>query len=320
MWKFNPIYKQTIWGGHRIASLRGLAAADRIGECWWLSCVPGSLSTVDGGPDDGLTIIDLIERDGPLLLGKLNHQKFGSTFPLLVKLIDADDNLSVQVHPDDEMAASLGAERGKTEMWYALNSAPDACLSVGFNSDVDPAEFVGMVQSGRVVDLLNVHNIAEGDVFFIPAGTIHTIGRGCFLIEIQQTSDDTYRIFDYDRRDHSGRPRDLHLDLACRALNFDRSDGTPVKYADIADIPVNVVRSPYFTTNVMTIDCQTLRDYSECDSFVVVIAAKGAATLSAASGQTTIREGELALVPASADNITIDPEGNFRALEVYIKQ
>ena len=319
MWKFHPIYKKTIWGGHKIAPLCGLDDSDSIGECWRLSGVDGSISTVLEGPDEGLSICDLISRDGVSLLGKLNYRKFGDTFPLLVKLIDADDYLSVQVHPDDEMALSLGKERGKTEMWYVLPSTPGAELSLGFNRDVEPDEFLDIVQEGRISEILNTTAISEGDVFLIPAGTIHTIGKGCFLLEVQQTSDDTSRVYDYGRKDAFGNGRELHLEMACRALNFNQSSGTPVEYTDYHDIPVNVVKTPYFSTNVMTLDMPILRDYSECDSFVIIIAARGKAHLVAPSGETDLSMGELALVPASADNISIIPDGEFTALEVYIK-
>lgn len=320
MWKFRPIYKTKIWGGHKIAALKHFSSDEKIGECWLLSGVPGDLSVVEDGPDRGLTIRQLIENDGASLLGKNNFLRFGETFPLLIKIIDAADKLSVQVHPDDAMAQSLGHPRGKTEMWYALDSDDDASLTLGFNTDVDPEEFRRMVDDGTVENVLNSEPVHAGDVFFIPAGTIHAIGKGCMVIEIQQTSDDTYRIYDYKRRDKDGRERELHVDLAMRALNFKHTSGAPVEYTAHPDIPVNIVRSPYFSTNVMTLDEPLLRDYSECDSFVVIIAAKGDARLVSDSGDMDLHAGELALVPASTDNVNIEPVSEFTAVESYIKQ
>ncbi len=320
MWKFKPIYKPTIWGGYKIARLKRFESDERIGECWALSGIDGRLSAVEGGCDDGLSIRQLIDRDGAALLGKKNFKRFGDTFPLLIKLIDASDTLSVQVHPDDEMAQRRGLPYGKTEMWYVLPSDEEAQLTIGFNADMSREQFLDMVASGNIESALNRRRVAPGDVYLIPPGTVHAIGQGCFLVEIQQTSDETYRIYDYKRRDDSGNERELHLDLALEALDFSQCDGLPVPYTARPDIPVNVVRTPYFSTNVMTIDEPILRDYSECDSFVIIIATAGKAELATGTAHAELRMGELALIPASSDNVTITPDGDFTALEVYIKQ
>lgn len=320
MWKFNPIYKPTIWGGEKIAAMRGFVSDRKLGECWLLSGIPGSESTIADGPLKGRSITELVASDAPAILGKLNAQKFGDGFPLLIKIIDAGDKLSVQVHPDDSMAAQLGKPRGKTEMWYVMNCDRDASLTLGFNRDIDADELDSLVAEGEIESVLNHTEVKEGDVFFIPAGTIHSIGRGSLLIEVQQSSDDTYRIYDYRRVDNNGTPRELHLDMARRALNMKQSSGKPVDYNPIADIPVNVVKSPYFTANVMRLDEPMLRDYSECDSFVAIIASRGKARLSSRNDEMDILPGELVLIPASTDNINIEPFEEFTAMEVYIKQ
>lgn len=320
MWKFKPILKKTIWGGHKIARLKGFVSDDKIGECWLLSSVPGSISEVCEGPDCGLSINELIEKHGAALLGKLNYIKYNDTFPLLIKIIDSATPLSVQVHPDNDLAAELGSPRGKTEMWYVLESEPEAELSLGFSRDLSPEMLNAVAESGEIENMLNRISVKSGDVFFIPAGTVHAIGAGCLLMEVQQTSDDTFRIYDYNRRDDDGNLRTLHLDLAARALNFNATDGSPVKYTAYSDIPVNVVRSPFFTTNVMTIDEPTLRDYSECDSFICIVGVNGTATLVCDDQSACLEEGELVLVPASTDNVRLIPDENFTAIEVYIKQ
>ena len=320
MWKFTPIYKTTIWGGGKIARLHNFVSDEKIGESWLLSGLDGSVSVVADGPDKGKSIHELIVENGDALLGKLNFQKYGETFPLLIKIIDAADKLSVQVHPDDETARRLGLQRGKTEMWYALPSDEHASLTLGFNRDLDPQEFTDLVAKGEITSALNKCPVREGDVFLIPAGTVHAIDSGCFLIEIQQTSDDTFRIYDYGRTDAAGNPRQLHLDHALESLCLSRNEGAPIRYTAHPDIPINVVKSPFFTTNVMTLDEPIVRDYSECDSFVAVIATRGSARISSVNGECVITPGELVLIPASTDNITIEPTENFRAIETYIKQ
>lgn len=321
MWKFIPIYKNTIWGGTRIADMHSLSDTDaNIGESWLLSGVDEMPSVVAEGPDRGMTIKQLIVRDGDSLLGLLNHKRYGDSFPLLIKLIDSLQNLSVQVHPDNETARSLGTGRGKTEMWYVLESKPGATLTVGLNRNITPDEFHSLSASGRITEVLNVAAANSGDVFFIPGGTIHSIGAGCLLVEVQQASDTTFRIYDYDRLDTDGRPRELHTELAARAASLAASSGEPVRYTAHPDIPVNVVRSPFFSTNVMSIEEQMVRDYSECDSFVVIIATEGSATVTGAHDAAVLTRGQLALIPASTDNVTIEPHGPFTAMEVYIKQ
>lgn len=321
MWKFNPILKTKIWGGSRIGRLHGIDHDGPLGESWLLSGVPGSISTVASGPDSGLSLSLLIDRHKDALLGRLNYIRYGHEFPLLIKLIDAAGALSVQVHPDDDLAREIGSPHGKTEMWYVLDADAGAALSLGFNRDIDPTEFNSLCGSGEIEKCLNNHCVHTGDVFFIPPGTVHAIGAGCFIAEVQQSSDDTFRIYDYGRLGDDGQPRPLHTDLAARALRFNATDGRPLPYTANPDVPVNLVRSPFFTTNVMTLDEPTLRDYSECDSFVCLLATRGNALIEAKDQQPmTLYEGEIILIPASTDNVRITPGKTFTALEIYIKQ
>lgn len=320
MWKFDPIFKSTIWGGEKIAPFKHTVTDQaQIGESWEISGVPGSESIVADGPDKGLSLSQLLEKYGKSLLGERNYKRFGNRFPLLIKFIDAAADLSVQVHPDDALAQRRGEANGKTEMWYVIDADKEARLANGFKNPVDPADYEGLVESGRIEEVLNFVDIRPGDTFFIPAGRVHAIGAGSFVAEIQQTSDVTYRIYDYHRKDKNGNERQLHTELAKEAINFNDTDGDPVEYTEHPDIPVNLVRTPFFSTNVLEIDSEVMRDYSECDTFVILIAVKGEAEIACGRQTMTLRGGETLLVPASASGITINPKGNgFRALESYI--
>ena len=320
MWIFNPILKSLIWGGEKIAPYKGIETEQHnIGESWEISGVEGSESIVAEGPDKGLTLSSLLHKYGASLLGKKNYEKYGDNFPLLIKFIDACQDLSVQVHPDDDLARKRGSQFGKTEMWYVLGAEKDAVLANGFNREVKPEEYEGLVESGEIMDVLNFNPIKAGDVFYIPAGRVHAIGKGAFVAEIQETSDITYRLYDYKRKDANGNERQLHTKEAFDAINFNDTEGKAVDYTVHADLPVNLVTSPFFTTNLWKIDHEVMRDYSEWDTFVAIICTKGSATLSADGESRKIKEGESVLIPASCAGVTITPDGVFEALETYIK-
>lgn len=320
MWTFNPIFKTIIWGGDKIAAFKSVATEQKnIGESWELSGVAGSESVVADGPDKGMAITELIKRDGAALLGKKNFQKYGDSFPLLIKFIDANDDLSVQVHPTDELAQQRGSKFGKTEMWYVVGADKDARLANGFNRVVDPSEYEGLVESGRIMDALNFNGVKPGDVFYIPAGRVHAIGKGCFVAEIQETSDITYRLYDYKRKDKDGNERELHTKEAFEAINFNDTEGRAVDFTLRSDLPVNLVTSPFFTTNLYQIDHEVMRDYSEWDTFVVIICTKGSAVITSAAGFVELTKGHTVLIPASCRSVTIIPNGVFEALETFIK-
>lgn len=320
MWTFNPILKTVIWGGEKIAPFKDIETdLTQIGESWEISGVEGAESVVATGPDKGLTIKELLRKYGAALLGKKNYGKYGDLFPLLIKFIDARKDLSVQVHPDDELAAERGSRFGKTEMWYVLGTETDAVLANGFNREVNPEEYRELVESGKIMEVLNFNPIQPGDTFYIPAGRVHAIGKGAFVVEIQETSDITYRLYDYKRVDANGHERQLHTDEAFAAINFADTDGKAIEYSARHDLPVNLVTSPYFTTNLWTIDHEVMRDYSEWDTFVIVIATKGGAHLTTDQDELYLSAGHTVLIPATCKKLIICPDGEFEGLECYIK-
>ena len=319
MWKFDPILKTTIWGGSRIADYKDiLTDQENIGESWELSGVPGSESVVVSGPDAGLTLSALISKYQGKLMGERNYIKFGDKFPLLIKFIDAREDLSVQVHPDDEMARRLGHTCGKTEMWYVLDAPSGAVLGNGFKEPVNPEDYERLVESGDIEKVLNFNKIKKGDVYYIPAGRVHCICKGAFVAEIQQTSDDTFRIYDYHRKGADGKERELHTELAKDAIKFDDCSGKAVTYKATENIPVNVVTSPFFTTNVLELDHEIMRDYRENDTFVVLIVTAGEATLVSGNQQMDVCQGETVLISADTPGVTIRPHGQLTALETYV--
>ncbi len=320
MWTFNPILKSVIWGGEKIAPYKGITTSQQnIGESWEISGVKGSESVVADGEDKGMTLPALLEKYGASLLGGRNYTKYGNDFPLLIKFIDASQDLSVQVHPTDELAQERGSRFGKTEMWYVVGAEHGAKLANGFNRKVDPSEYEGLVESGEIMDVLNFNKIKPGEAFFIPAGRVHAIGKGAFVAEIQETSDITYRLYDYKRKDKDGNERQLHTKEAFAAINFNDTEGKAVDYVPRRDIPVNLVTSPFFTTNLWQIDHEVIRDYSEWDTFVVIICTKGSATLITDKESKKVNAGTSVLIPASCKKLNIIPDGLFEALETYIK-
>lgn len=319
MWTFEPIFKSTIWGGDRIASYKRISTADEnIGESWELSAVEGDESVVASGPHVGLTLTELIEKYGARLMGQRNYERFGTRFPLLIKFIDARDDLSVQVHPDDALAQKRGFENGKTEMWYVIDAKKGATLINGFSSPISALDYRGMVADGTFTNVLRKTPIRKGEVFFIPAGRVHAIGAGAFLAEIQQTSDVTYRIFDYHRRDSDGRERTLHTDEAYAAIDFSDISGEAIAYQRHPGIPVRVVTTPYFTTNILIADSAMRRNYKEWDSFVVLIVTSGRCTLATSNRSLNVEAGTTVLIAAEEEGVDILPEGDFEALETCI--
>ena len=243
--KFHPILKQTLWGGERIIPYKELASGlSRVGESWELSGMPGSESVVAEGPWAGSTLSELIGRFGAELLGKANYARFGQEFPLLVKFIDAREDLSIQVHPDDELARKRHGKSGKCEMWYVLEAEPGASLLTGFSRPIAPAEYERRVADNTLTDVLNRQAIASGDVFYLPAGRVHSIGKGSFIVEIQQSTDNTYRIYDFDRRDAAGNSRELHTELARVAIDFESSEISRITYAPENNQEVRLVTTP----------------------------------------------------------------------------
>ncbi|MDR0834442.1 MAG: class I mannose-6-phosphate isomerase [Candidatus Symbiothrix sp.] len=316
--KFEPILKPIIWGGNQIAAFKNLPATDGIGESWEISGVPGDVSVVSNGPLKGQSLTGLLEKNGEKLLGKAVYERFGTTFPLLIKFIDARTPLSIQVHPNDELAEKRHHSFGKTEMWYVVKADDGASLYSGFRKPVDVEKYVRSLADDTFTDYLQQHEVEAGDVFFLPAGRVHAIGAGCFMAEIQQTSNITYRIYDYNRTDANGNPRELHTDLAKDAIDYRLT--SPKK-------DVLPITCPYFTTDIIEIchcglDPQTPHTTltrSHNDTFVIYIGIKGKLTLTDASGiSVTLQQGETVLVPAeNSSKIELKFEKESKLLEVH---
>ncbi len=316
MYRFRPILKSLLWGGEKIAPYKEIAAdLTSIGESWELSGVEGNVSVVAEGPDAGLTLAQLIARDGARLLGKKNSERFGDEFPLLVKFIDARQDLSIQVHPDDKLAWERHRSKGKTEMWYVVAADEGAHLRSGFAKEVTPAQYEASVADDTITGLLADYAVRPGDVFFLPAGRVHSIGAGSFIAEIQQTSDITYRIYDFNRRDAQGNKRELHTEQAKDAIDYTVLPDYRTRYEAAQNRPVELVACPYFTTTLYDLTEPQQIDLTATDSFVVVICMEGRGTVTDSAGTTlAVHQGETLLVPASTDGLTFTPEKGMKLL------
>ncbi len=316
--KFKPLLKERIWGGSRMRSVLGkrLPSGKKIGESWELSGVEGDLSVVANGYLAGNDIEELIEVYMGDLVGDTVYEKFGVEFPLLIKFIDAAEALSIQVHPDDALAAERHNAYGKTEMWYVIDSDADANIYLGFNRDVSREEYLDSVEAGTLSDMLTRVDVKPGNTYFIPAGTIHSIGGGVMVLEIQQTSDITYRVFDWNRTDKDGNSRELHTDLAVDAMDFHRSDDLDITVAPKPHEAVPMQSCDYFASSLLSVDGTMVRPYVELDSFVIYVCVDGSADMIWDGGREKIAKGETVLIPAEMDEITI--EGKARIIEVYI--
>ena len=317
MYKFEPLLKQTLWGGDKIIPFKHLdSQMDHVGESWEISGVNGNETIVAEGPDKGKSLNELTSTMKSQLVGKENYERFGNEFPLLIKFIDARQDLSIQVHPTDEIAHRQGKERGKTEMWYALESAPGAQLYNGLKQQITPEQYKEMVENDTITDALARYEVQEGDVFFIPAGRIHAIGAGCMVAEIQQTSDVTYRIYDFKRKDKNGNYRELHTKEAAESIDYNVLSDYRTVYQPTKNEGVQVVSCPYFTTAVYDLTEPMTLDYSELDSFVILIAVKGDGKLICNSQETSFRMGDTVLFPATTDEVKV--EGTVKFLETFV--
>lgn len=316
MYKFIPILKSPLWGGEKIATYKQIATDRRqIGESWELSGVEGDVSVVAEGPDAGKTLTELLARDKERLLGNRNYERFGTEFPLLIKFIDAREDLSIQVHPDDRLAWERHRSKGKTEMWYVVAADEGAHLRSGFTRQVTPAEYEKSVADDTITDLLTDHEVRPGDVFFLPAGRIHSIGAGSFIAEIQQTSNITYRIYDFNRRDANGNLRELHTEQAKGAIDYSVEADYRTRYEAVKDRPVELVACPYFTTTLYDLTRPCEIDLAATDSFLVVMCIEGSGTLTDDQGSAMpLRQGETVLVPASAKSLAVSPQSGIKLL------
>ncbi|CAG2533279.1 mannose-6-phosphate isomerase [Maribacter dokdonensis] len=316
--KFKPILKERLWGGTKLKEVFGKPIeSDITGESWELSTVPGDISVVANGSLEGKSLQELIDSNGEELLGKSVVERFGKEFPILIKFIDAKQDLSIQLHPNDALAKERHNSFGKTEMWYIMDADPKAELIVGFNKDVTKEEYAESVANDTLLDLLNYEQVEEGDTFFINTGKIHAIGAGVMLAEIQQTSDVTYRVFDFNRKDKDGNLRELHTDLALDAVDYEKKDDFKVSYSQEKNEVNTMVDCPYFKTNFIELTENLELDTVNRDSFTIFMCVGGEAKISTAEGEVAIKSGETALLPASTQKISLQSTG-AKLLEVTI--
>lgn len=319
LFTFSPIMKPTIWGGNEILRYKQMPAdGRRIGESWELSAIPGSESVVDQGPYAGYTLPALTEALKSDLLGKENYIRYGGRFPLLIKFIDACDDLSVQVHPADALAEARHHCSGKSEMWYVVKAAPEARLYSGFSYSLTPEEYERRVEECTLPEALQCYHVHEGDVFYQPAGRVHSIGAGCFICEIQQSSDITYRIYDFGRKDQNGNMRQLHLAEASEAIDYSAQTDAFTPKVRINE-PIELLNTVYFSTSLYDLDEPMVCDYSELDSFVILICLNGSCKICADHEEVTLNEGHTILVAAACPGLVIEPlGGEVKLIECFV--
>jgi mannose-6-phosphate isomerase len=318
--KFEPILKEKVWGGNKLVNHFGKKTGNNlpVGESWEISGLPDDESIVANGFLAGNNLNEILEVYMGDLAGDSVYEKFGDEFPLLIKFIDANDNLSVQVHPGDDLAAELHHAYGKSEMWYVLSAQEGSVIYCGFKNGTDKAKYKAALETGTLPDILNGIRAKAGDTFWLPAGTIHAIGSGIVLAEIQQASDITYRVFDWNRAGTDGQPRELHTDLAERAIDFSSTGGKAELPIPAPNSTNPLVKSEYFTTNLLSLNSSLIRDYNLLDSFVIFICTGGESVLHWEHGTETVVRGDTVLIPASVRDITLEPKPSCTLLEVYI--
>jgi mannose-6-phosphate isomerase len=319
--KFEPILKDKVWGGSKLRDLLNKEKASSLaGESWEISGVQGDVSVVKEGFLAGNNLQELIEVYMGDLVGEKVYEKFGPEFPLLIKFIDANQALSIQVHPDDELARARHNSFGKTEMWYIMQADEGANIIVGFNKDVTKEEYMEKLDKKELMDILNADEAYPGDVFFLPAKRVHAIGAGIVLAEIQQTSDVTYRIYDYDRPDTNGNMRELHTDLALDSIDYKGYPEYKTAYNYRPNESGEIVKCPYFQTFMLEIDRKTDKDFALVDSFIIYLCVEGEVNIQWNRKLYNLRKGETILIPAVINIFTIDPVVKSKLLEVYLPQ
>ena len=318
--KFKPIFKDKIWGGDKIKTVLGkdFSPLPNCGEVWVLSGVEGNQTIVENGFLAGNELNELIEVYMDDLVGEKVFDKFRNEFPVLIKFIDAKDWLSIQVHPDDELAKKRKVGSGKTEMWYIMDAEENSELISGFNRKLDKDEYLEKFKTKKLKEVLNYESAKKGNVFFMPSGRVHALGPGILLAEIQQTSDTTYRIYDWDRLDDKGNSRDLHTEEALDAFDFKHHESYRTEYKKEKNKTIEVIECPYFKTNVIELTNGLEKNYIELDSFVIYICVEGSVNVEYPDGSVLMNEGDAVLIPAEISNISLIPKPKGKLLEVYI--
>lgn len=318
--KFNPILKEKIWGGDKLVKkLNKDSDKKKIGESWEISGVRDNVSMVSNGLLKGKKLNELIEEYTSDLVGEKVFKNFGTNFPLLIKFIDANKALSIQVHPNDETAKERHDSLGKTEMWYVMESDKEASLIVGFKKETNEKEYLYHLKNKSLLDILNVDEVNKGDIYFIPAGRVHAIGAGVLLAEIQETSDITYRIYDWDRKDVDGNYRDLHTEEAIKVIDYTTEKSYKTNYTTIKNESLPIVSCQYFTTNILPVTKSILINNTAKDSFVIYMCVSGEVTFIYKNNIEKLIMGETLIVPACIKEFEINSDKNSELLEVFIK-
>lgn len=318
---FEPNLHEVVWGGQKLTEWKGFSAKDHIGESWEVSCVESSPSVIANGAWKGHTLNEVIDQYPEDILGSEVCKRYDRKLPILVKFIDAKADLSVQVHPDDEMAARVHGKNGKSEMWYVLDAEPGAYLYSGFKEKLSAEDYKRKVEDGTIVESLAKHEVKSGDVFYLPAGRVHAICRGILLAEVQQSSDVTYRIYDYNRPGMDGKPRELHTELAARALDYHVEENYRTDYIDSTNRATQIIDTPYFDVRVMEISKPFHRDLRKYDSFIISMCIEGSCKISVRSTgyEILLRQGHSTLIPAAiADYDVVPLAGTTRLLDAFI--
>ena len=319
---FKPNLHPVVWGGNQLRPYKGLEPSDEpIGESWEVSAVPSSTSIVSNGVFAGKDLITVINENPDAILGKKVNEKYNGQLPLLVKFIDAKRDLSIQVHPNDEMAMREHGKMGKSEMWYIIKADEGAHLYAGFKQQITPYEYQKRVEDGSITEVLANHQVKAGDVFYLPAGRVHAICGGIMLAEVQQSSDVTYRIFDYNRPGMDGKPRELHTEMAAKALDYHVIDNYRTEYVDSSNKAVQIIDSPFFSVRVMEMSKPFHRNLKKYDSFIITMCIEGDCKIRVRSteGEILLKQGNSTLIPAAiADYDVIPQQGKTRVLDAYI--
>jgi mannose-6-phosphate isomerase len=318
--KFQPLFHNKIWGGHKLKEVVGLDFGNlpRCGEAWVLSGVNENETIVSNGFLAGNELNELVETYMDDLVGGGVYEKYKNEFPILVKFLDATEYLSIQVHPDDDLARKRGIGNGKTEMWYIINADKGAELISGFSKKVTQKTYLDHLKNKSLKEILNVEKVSAGDVFYIPAGRVHSLGPGILLAEIQQTSDTTYRIYDWDRVDAQGRSRELHTEEALEAIDFNVYETYRSEYGRLKNQSVEVVDQACFTTNMLHFNKALVKDYNELDSFVIYTCVQGWMRVKYPTGEENLKMGECLLIPNELSNIELHPSTESKLLETFI--
>lgn len=319
---FKPNLHQVVWGGERLCTYKGLEESkDCIGESWEVSAVPTSTNIIANGPLKGTDLITAINLSPEEILGKAVNEQYHGRLPLLAKFIDAKRDLSVQVHPNDEMAQRVHGKMGKSEMWYIIDAQPGSYLYAGFKKEITPEEYSRRITDESIMEVLAKHEVKVGDVFYLPAGRVHAIGGGIMLAEIQQSSDVTYRIYDYNRLGTDGKPRELHTELAAQALDYHVEDEYRTTYSNDLNHANLVIDSPYFIVRVTEAESRFHRNLIKYDSFIICMCIEGDCMIHVRSTNESIqlKQGNSCLIPAIIADYDIVPlNGKTRILDAFI--